>query len=86
MLALAEAHPADLVLMDCDLPDLYIDDLILRLHALEPRPIVVVMSSEFSNGRKILNAGADAFVSKMDQPDWLLEILQKYENRVKKDE
>jgi hypothetical protein len=43
------------------------------------------MSSEFENSRMVLKAGADAFVSKADQPDWLLDTLQKFENRVKKD-
>ncbi len=84
LLVLAVQHPADLILIDDDLPDLYLEDLIARLHALEPKPIVIVMSSEFANSRKVLKAGADAFVSKADQPDWLLETLQKYENRVKK--
>ena len=85
LLALAETHTADLVLIDSELPDLYLEDLIARLHALEPRPVVIVMSSEFSNSRKVLKAGADAFVSKADQPDWLLETLQKFESRIKKD-
>ena len=65
---------------------LYIEDLITRLHALEPPPIVVVMSSEVENSRKLLKAGADAFVSKGDEPDWLLETLQKFESRSKKND
>ena len=86
LLALAEKHLPDLVLVDSELPGLYIEDLITRLHALEPPPIVVVMSSEFENSRKLLKAGADAFVSKGDEPDWLLETLQKFESRSKKNE
>jgi hypothetical protein len=42
------------------------------------------MSSELENGRKLLKAGADAFVSKADQPDWLLETLHMYGNRINK--
>ena len=30
----------------------------------------------------LLKAGADAFVSKSDQPDWLLETLKNFENRL----
>jgi DNA-binding NarL/FixJ family response regulator len=86
LLALAEKQPADLVLIDSELPSIYLEDLIARLHVLEPRPIVIVMSSEFSDSRKVLKAGADAFVSKADQPDWLLETLRKFESRVRKDE
>jgi DNA-binding NarL/FixJ family response regulator len=50
---------------------------------VEPKPIVVVMSSHPENGRMLLKAGADAFVSKSDQPGWLLETLQKFETRLK---
>jgi two-component system response regulator FimZ (fimbrial Z protein)/two-component system response regulator EvgA len=80
LLELAEKHLPDLILVDSELPGIYIEDLISRLHTLEPSPTVIVMSSEFENSRKLLMAGADAFVSKGDQPDWLLEILRKYEN------
>jgi two-component system, NarL family, response regulator, fimbrial Z protein, FimZ len=86
LLTLAVKHLPDLVLVDGELPGIYIEDLIARLHALEPPPIVVVMSSEFENSRKLLKAGADAFVSKGDEPDWLLETLQKFESRSKKNE
>ena len=86
LLALAEKHLPDLVLVDGELPGLYIEDLISRLHAIEPQPIVIVMSSESENSRKLLKAGADAFVSKGDEPDWLLETLQKFESRSKKNE
>lgn len=83
LLELAEKEPPDLVLVDNELPGVYIEDLIARLHALEPKPTVIVMSSDFENSRKQLMAGADAFVSKGDQPDWLLEILRKYENQTR---
>src|SRR4030043_772712 len=72
LLELAEKHLPDVILVDSELPGIYIEDLISRLHTLEPRPTVIVMSSEFENSRKLLKAGADAFVSKGDQPDWLL--------------
>jgi len=80
LLELAEKEPPDLVLVDNILPGVYIEDLIARLHALEPKPTVILMSSDFENSRKLLKAGADTFVSKGDQADWLLEILFKYEN------
>jgi two-component system nitrate/nitrite response regulator NarL len=80
LLKLAEKELPDLVLVDDQLPGVYIEDLISRLHALKPKPSVIVMSSDSENSRKLLKAGADAFVSKGDQADWLLEILYKYEN------
>lgn len=65
----------DLVLVDSELPGRPITDSILNLLSLEPWLKVVVMSSNPEHSRKVLQAGADAFVSKGDQPDWLLETL-----------
>jgi DNA-binding NarL/FixJ family response regulator len=83
LLTLAEDQPADLVLLDRELPGLPIEEMIARLHSLEPRPIVVVMSSESEYSRKLLKAGADAFMSKADQSDWLLDTLNKYARQFK---
>jgi DNA-binding NarL/FixJ family response regulator len=80
LLELAEKVPPDLILVDNELPGVNIEDLISSLHGLESKPTVIVMSSDFENSRKSLKAGADAFVSKGDQADWLLDILYKYEN------
>ena len=83
LLMLAEKHTPDLVLLDSKLPGISIVDLIARLHVLAPRPIVVVMSCNFETSRVLLKAGADAFVSKGDEPDWLLEKLRQYAVQVK---
>jgi DNA-binding NarL/FixJ family response regulator len=84
LLALAIIDTPDLALIDSDLPGKPIEDLISELHLCKPRPIVVVMSSKPENGRMLLKAGADAFVSKGDQPDWLLETLKNFELRSRK--
>jgi DNA-binding NarL/FixJ family response regulator len=83
----ARFHP-DLILMDKDLPGIPIANLMVALHRLIPRPIVIVMSSDPESSRMMLKAGADAFVSKGDQPDWLLQILRDYKKRTmnKKDQ
>jgi DNA-binding NarL/FixJ family response regulator len=78
---LAAESNADLVLMDRQLPGSQIEPLISALHALDRRPVVVVMSSDAEHGRLMLRAGADAFVSKGDQPDWLLQTLRQYVGR-----
>ena len=83
LLTLAEEQPPDLILVDYELLDSPIQDLIARLHALEPIPVIIVMSSKFECSGVVLKAGADAFVSKRDQPDWLLDKLQKYVRQVK---
>jgi len=83
LLTQAEALKPDLVLLDWGLPGRPAD-LIDRLHAIDPRPKVVAMSSRLETGRVALAAGADAFVSKSDGPDWLLETLRQYAKRSKK--
>ncbi len=77
LLALAVANPPDLALVDRELPGRSIEDLIADLHAFKPSPIVVLMSSESEYGSMLLKAGADAFVSKGDRPEWLIEIAGK---------
>ena len=83
LLTSVEEHTVDLVLVDRELPGHPIEDLIASLHALEPRPFVIVMSSEFEYSRMLLKAGADAFVSKGDDPNWLLNTLHRYARRTK---
>jgi DNA-binding NarL/FixJ family response regulator len=83
LLELAERQLPDLILIDSELPGMNIENLISKLHTQDPRPTVIVMSSNFENSRKLLKAGADAFVSKGDQPEWLLEILYKYNDQIR---
>ena len=81
LLVFTENHSADLFLVDRELPGSSIGDLIDHLHALDPRPYVIIMSSEFEYSNMILKAGADAFVSKSDRPDYLLDTLHQIEKR-----
>jgi len=76
--ALVASNAPDLALIDCDLPGKPIEDLITELHQNPVKLIVVVMGSRPEYGRRMLKAGADAFVSKGDQPDWLLDVLHKF--------
>lgn len=75
---MAATTGCDLVLLDRRLPGSETEDLIAGLHALEPKPIVIVMSSDTEDGRYMLKAGADAFLSKGEGPDWMLNILRQY--------
>lgn len=84
LLGLAETKIPDLVLLDEKLPGMPIEELVARLHALEPQPVVVVMSSDNERGRMILKAGADAFVSKAEDAYWLVELLNKYSNQIQR--
>jgi DNA-binding NarL/FixJ family response regulator len=84
LLALVANRTPDLILLDMELPGSSIDDLIADLHSSPSRPVVVGMSTKPEYGRMMLKAGVDAFVSKSDQPDWLLETLHKFEQRLRK--
>jgi DNA-binding NarL/FixJ family response regulator len=86
LIDLSSALYPDLILIDKDLPGNPIENLIAALHLLKPRPTVIVMSSDPEYGRMMLRAGADAFVSKGDQVDWLLQILRNYKKRIIKKE
>ncbi len=79
----AKRAGAELLLLDKQLPGLPIERLIASLHALVPQPIVVVMSKNHEDSRLMLRAGADAFVSKGDPPDWLLVTLRQYAGQIK---
>jgi DNA-binding NarL/FixJ family response regulator len=81
LIALLPNTSPHLVLMDWELPGKPVEDLIAELHQAQAKPFVVVMSSKPEYGRMLLNAGADAFVSKCDQPDWLLDVLHKFARR-----
>jgi DNA-binding NarL/FixJ family response regulator len=74
----------DLILLDGELPDQPIFELITELHECASRPIVVGMSSKPEYSMMLLKAGADAFVSKGDQPGWLIETLTRFEKRSRK--
>ena len=84
LLDFATKATVELVLMDRRLPGPPIETIISSLHALEPRPIVVVMSIDQADSRLMMKAGADAFVSKGDQPDWLLDTLRQYAEQARK--
>ena len=79
----ADTSPA-LILVDMELPGDAIEDLITNLHSFIPRPVVIVMSTRQDNARYVLRAGADAFVSKSDNPEWLLATLLMYQKRINK--
>jgi DNA-binding NarL/FixJ family response regulator len=81
LLVLIEKHKPDLVLVDEQLPGIPIEELIVSLHAHQPVPTVIVMSSDPTCSRKILDAGVDIFVSKVDRPDRLIQSLHKYLQR-----
>jgi DNA-binding NarL/FixJ family response regulator len=78
---LAKEFGADLILLDSQLCGREAKALIMELHGLKPKPIVIAMSSNNEDGRPMLRAGADVFISKGEEPVWLLDTLRRYKNR-----
>ena len=66
----------DLVLLDWELPGLETDSLLSALRARCPHLKVVALSGRPEARQAALDAGADAFVSKGDPPEWLLRTLR----------
>ena len=77
LLALAAERPVDAVLLDFELPGLALAEAIAQIHALDPAPRVIVISSNPEHARIALASGADTFVSKSERPEWLLSALQR---------
>ncbi len=59
LLAIAMKTYADVILIDRKLPGYAAGDLIVQLHALTPRPMVIVMDSLPEASRMALREGAD---------------------------
>ena len=76
---LAQVHEIrpDLVLLDWELPGLQAADLLPSLHVLRCPPKVVAFSERREARQEALAAGADAFVSREDPPEWLLNTLRR---------
>lgn len=72
------AHP-DLILVDWGLPGLSAIGSLPALRKDNPNLKVIVMSGRPEERQQALTAGADVFVSKIDPPEQLLEILHAME-------
>jgi DNA-binding NarL/FixJ family response regulator len=84
LLNLVIENPPDLVLMDSELPGMSNANLIIELRKVAPKLIVVMMGGINANGTMLIKAGADAFVSKSEPPNRMLEILKKFEREYHK--
>ncbi len=78
LLTLAETVAPDLVLLDWKLWDLVAVDLLPALRKVCPGVTVIALSGRPEERRAALDAGADAFVSKIDPPERLLAVIDNY--------
>ena len=76
LLTLAEVAQPDLVLLDWSLQSSDRPDLLPALRGCCPGLAVVVLSGQPDAEQQALDAGADAFVSKADPPELLLEAIR----------
>ena len=75
LLVKAEATRPDLVLLCWELPGLAKTDVLASLRKASPGVYIVTLSGWPDTRRAALGAGADAFVSKADPPERLLEAV-----------
>ena len=73
----------DLVLLDWQLPGLSPPDSLSSLRITCPNLQVLVLSDWPGGQRQALTAGANAFVSKVDSPDRLLNALHAMNTKIK---
>lgn len=65
----------DLLLLDWELSNIKISDIIPVLRRLSPGVKIIALSGRPESRRNATDAGVDAFVSKGDQPEKLLETI-----------
>jgi DNA-binding NarL/FixJ family response regulator len=69
------ANQPDILLLEWNLPDLDSEKIIPSVKENYPKLAVIVMSGRPELKKKACSAGADAFVSKTEPPDKLLESI-----------
>jgi two-component system invasion response regulator UvrY len=75
LLQVTEITRPEIVLLDWDLGDHSGVDVLLALRRLQWRPGVIVLDVQPESTQEALEAGADAFVSKSDPPQYLLDAI-----------
>ena len=75
LLTQTQAACPDLLLMDWDLPEMPAPLVLSTLHRQCDRTIVIILSEKPEMCQLALSAGADAFVSKGDPPEYLLRAI-----------
>jgi DNA-binding NarL/FixJ family response regulator len=77
LLALAEVLEPDLVLLDWNLPDMAGEKVMLSLRKINKDLPVIVISGQIEVKNAAFESGANAFFSKANPPDRLVDAIQK---------
>ena len=76
--ALLQAAPVDMAIVDFNLPDCKGPDLIRQLHAIKPDLPIVMLSGDIGlTDEKVKAMGALAFCDKIADTDRLVEIVNR---------
>lgn len=75
LVALTNERKPDLVLLEWGLPGSQFRTIVRKLRAARPEMSVIALSANPEVRREALDAGADAFVSKLDPPERLLATM-----------
>jgi len=70
-----EAKNPDVLLLEWNLPELKAEEFIASINEEYPKLSIIVLSERPELKSQALSAGADAFVSKADPPDRLLDAI-----------
>ena len=71
------AHNYDVALVDLTLPDMSGDELLLRMKGKSPETVKIVITGlSHENALKVIEDGADAFLEKPVQPEFLINLLE----------
>jgi DNA-binding NarL/FixJ family response regulator len=81
LLDLVAKQGADVIVLDSGLPSTPLAELISQLRKIIWSLRVIAMSCDPENARFSLISGASFFVSKGNQPEWLLETLYRCEKK-----
>ncbi|NLH08649.1 MAG: response regulator transcription factor [Chloroflexi bacterium] len=81
LLAAAGANEGDIVLVDWFLPGVAPDWLVAELRSRWPHLYIIALSGRPEAAAAATWAGADAFVSKCDPPEALLDAVQQARSR-----
>ncbi len=77
LIIMAKENNPDLILLDWELAYLRISDVIPALRYLCTNLKIIAMSSYPEASKSAVSAGVDAFISKGEQPEKLLDTIRK---------
>lgn len=86
LLQIAHREPADLLLLDWELPGLAAGHLLQILHQEQPDLIVIALSGRPEAEAAARAAGADAFISKTALPEQVLAAVLALTNTINNDQ